>query len=56
MAYLMEKEWFEMIRAFLKLSQEERAAQAEKRLDETLERMAHIHNITPGEAYEMLIT
>jgi len=55
MSDLMEKKWFEMIRAFLKLSPEERVAEAEKRLDETLERMARIHNITPEEAYEKLI-
>jgi len=29
---LMEKKWLEMIEAFLKLSPEERAAEAEKRL------------------------
>lgn len=52
----MEKKWLEMIEAFLKFSQEERAAEAEKRLDETLERMAHLYNISPGEAYEKLIS
>jgi len=51
----MEKKWIEMIAAFLKLTPEERAAEAEKRLDETLERMARIHNISPEEAYEKLI-
>lgn len=45
----------EMIEAFLKLSPEERAAEAEKRLDEILERMARIHNISQEEAYEKLI-
>jgi len=44
-----------MIEAFLELTPEERAAEAEKRLDETLERMAAIHNISPEEAYEKLI-
>jgi hypothetical protein len=44
-----------MIEAFLKLSPEERAAEAEKRLDQTLERMANLYNISPGEAYERLI-
>jgi len=34
------KKWLEMIEAFLKLTPEERVAEAEKRLDETLERMA----------------
>jgi len=55
MSDLMEKKWLEMIEAFLKLTPEERAAEAEKRLDETLERMARIHNISPEEAYEKLI-
>ncbi len=55
MLHLMDEKWLEMIKAFLKLSPEERAAEAEKRLDETLERMAHIYNISPGEAYEKLI-
>ena len=45
----------EMIKAFLKLSPEERAAEAGKRLDEILERMARIHNISQEEAYEKLI-
>jgi len=51
----MEKKWLEMIEAFLKLSPEERAAEAEKRLDETLDRMAKLYNITPEEAYEKLV-
>ena len=51
----MEKKWLEMIEAFLELTPEERVAEAEKRLDETLERMARIHNISPEEAYEKLI-
>jgi len=55
MSDLMEKKWLEMIEAFLELTPEERAAEAEKRLDETLERMARIHNISPEEAYEKLI-
>ncbi|RLC07500.1 MAG: hypothetical protein DRI57_25875 [Deltaproteobacteria bacterium] len=55
MSYLMEEKWLEMIRAFMKLSPEERSAEAERRLDETLERMAQIYNISPGEAYEKLI-
>jgi len=55
MSDLMGKKWLEMIEAFLKLSPEERAAEAEKRLDETLERMARIHNISQEEAYEKLI-
>ncbi len=44
-----------MIDAFLELAPEERVAEAEKRLDETLERMARIHNISPEEAYEKLV-
>ncbi len=55
MSHLMEKKWLEMIEAFLELTPEERVAEAEKRLDETLERMARIHNISPEEAYEKLI-
>ena len=55
MSGLMEKRWLEMIEAFLELTPEERVAEAEKRLDETLERMARIHNISPEEAYEKLI-
>lgn len=55
MSDLMEKKWLEMIEAFLELTPEERVAEAEKRLDETLERMARIHNISPEEAYEKLI-
>ncbi|MBC8391643.1 MAG: hypothetical protein H8E17_03620 [Deltaproteobacteria bacterium] len=55
MSDLMQKKWLEMIEAFLELTPQERAAEAEKRLDETLERMARIHNITPEEAYEKLI-
>ena len=55
MSDLMEQKWLEMIEAFSKLTPEERAAEAERRLDETLERMARIYNISPGEAYEKLI-
>jgi hypothetical protein len=55
MSYLMEKKWLEMIEAFLKLTPRERSAEAEKRLDETLERMAQMYNISPEEAYEKLI-
>jgi hypothetical protein len=55
MSHLMEKKWLEMIEAFLKLSPEQRSAEAEKRLDETLERMSQIYNISPEEAYEKLI-
>ena len=39
MLHLMEKKWLEMIEAFLKLTPQKRSAGAEKRLDETLERM-----------------
>ena len=55
MSDLMEKKWLEMIEAFLELTPEERAAEAEKRLDGTLERMATIYNISPEEAYGKLI-
>jgi len=51
----MKKKWFEMIEAFLKLTPQERSAEAEKRLDETLERMSQMYNISPEEAYEKLI-
>ena len=55
MSDLMEKKWLEMIEAFLELTPEERVAEAENRLDETLERMAAIYNISLEEAYEKLI-
>ena len=55
MTNLMEKKWHEMIEAFLRLTPEERSAEAERRLDETLERMAQMYNISPEEAYEKLI-
>ncbi len=55
MTNLMEKKWLEMIEAFLKLTPEERSAEAERRLDETLERMAQMYDISPEEAYEKLI-
>jgi hypothetical protein len=52
---IMEKKWIEMIEAFLKLTPEQRSAEAEKRLDESLERMAQLYDISPEEAYEKLI-
>ncbi len=55
MSHLMERKWLEMIEAFLKLTPEQRAAEAERRLDETLERMAEMYNISPEDAYEKLI-
>ncbi|MBW2614750.1 MAG: hypothetical protein JRD02_01050 [Deltaproteobacteria bacterium] len=55
MSDLMEKKWHEMINAFLKLTPQERSAESEKRLDETLERMAQMYNISPEDAYEKLI-
>ena len=55
MSDIMKKKWIEMIEAFLKLTPEQRSAEAEKRLDETLERMAQMYNISPEEAYEKLI-
>ncbi len=36
-----------MIEAFLNLTLEERSAEAERRLDETLERMVQMYNIPP---------
>jgi len=50
-----EKKWLEMVEAFLKLTPQERSAEAEKRLDESLERMAQLYDISPEEAYEKLI-
>jgi hypothetical protein len=55
MSHLMRKKWLEMIEAFLKLTPQERSAEAEKRLDETLERMSQLYNISPEQAYEKLI-
>ena len=55
MTHLMERKWLEMIEAFSKLTPEERSVEAERRLDETLERMAQMYNISPEEAYEKLI-
>jgi len=55
MTNLMEKKWLEMIEAFLRLTPEERSAEAERRLDETLERMAQMYKISPEDAYEKLI-
>jgi hypothetical protein len=54
-ADIMKKKWIEMIEAFLKLTPEQRSAEAEKRLDESLERMAQLYDISPEEAYEKLI-
>jgi hypothetical protein len=55
MSHLMKKKWLEMIEAFSKLTPQERSAEAEKRLDETLERMSQLYNISPEQAYEKLI-
>ena len=55
MSHLMENRWLEMIEAFLELTPEERVAEAEKRLDETLERMARIYDISSEDAYEKLV-
>jgi len=55
MSHLMETKWLEMIEAFLKLTPQKRSAEAEKRLDETLERMSQIYDISLEEAYEKLI-
>lgn len=55
MSNIMKKKWIEMIEAFLKLTPEERSSEAEKCLDETLERMAQLYDISTEEAYEKLI-
>ena len=55
MSDIMKKKWLEMIEAFLKLTPQERSAESERRLDEILERMAQIYDISPEEAYEKLI-
>lgn len=55
MSDIMKIKWIEMIEAFLKLTPEQRSAEAEKRLDESLERMAQLYDISPEEAYEKLI-
>ena len=52
---MIEKKWIEMIEAFLKLTPEQRSAEAERRLDGTLERMTQIYDISPEEAYENLV-
>jgi len=52
---ILKRKWIEMIEAFLKLTPEQRPAEAEKRLDESLERMAQLYDISPEEAYEKLI-
>ena len=55
MSQLMERKWLEMIEAFSKLTPEERAAEAERRLDETLERMARMYSISKEDAYGKLV-
>ncbi len=55
MSDILKRKWIEMIEAFLKLTPEQRSAEAEKRLDESLERMAQMYDISPEEAYEKLI-
>ncbi|MBF0452120.1 MAG: hypothetical protein HQK75_15570 [Candidatus Magnetomorum sp.] len=52
----MKKEWQDMIKAFLQLTPEQRVEESQKRLDQSLERLSTIHNISVGDAYEMLIT
>jgi len=52
----MEKEWRDMIKSFLQLTPEQRVQESQKRLDQSLERLSKAHNITVGDAYEMLIT
>ncbi len=55
MSHIMEKKWLEMINAYLELTPEQRALEAERRLDETLQRLAQRHGISVEEAYEKLI-
>ena len=55
MENIMEKEWIDMIQAFLRLQPQQRSAEAEKRLDEILKRMAEVNHITVGEAYAKLV-
>jgi len=55
MSRLMEQKKIEMIEAFLKLTPEERTAEAEKRLDETLDMMARMYGISPEDAYGKLL-
>jgi ADP-glucose pyrophosphorylase len=53
---IMEKEWLDMIKSFLKLTPEQRVQESQKRLDQSLERLSKTHHISVGDAYEMLIT
>lgn len=52
---IRERDQLEMLRAFQKLSPEERYQACEKVLDEVLEEMAKLYQITPGQAYERLV-
>jgi len=51
----MEGKRREMMEAFSRLTPEERLAEAERRLDEVLDRMAELRGITREEAYEQLV-
>jgi hypothetical protein len=51
----MREKWLEMIDAFSALTPEERKAEAEKRFDESLDRMASANGISRGEAYARLV-
>ncbi len=53
---IREQDRLDMLRAFQKLTPEERHRVAEERLDEILQSMAELYGITPGQAYERLIT
>ena len=55
MIHLMKKKWLEMIDAFLKLTPRERSAEAEKRLDESLERMAQLYDISRNKHMKSLL-
>ncbi len=51
----MKEKWMEMINAFLTLTPAQRSVEADKRLDESLERMSEMYNISKEQAYEKLI-
>ncbi|MBF0099601.1 MAG: hypothetical protein HQK77_01700 [Desulfobacterales bacterium] len=55
MSGVIHQEWLDTIKAFQKLSPQERSLAMKKRLHQTLERMAAYHGITKKEAYELLL-
>lgn len=52
---IREQDKLDMLRAFQKLSPEERYQASEDTLDEVLRQMADTYNISPGKAYERLL-